>query len=131
MTCPLKFRQKVFATKDKYSLAFEPTSERFDIPIRTLFRWQNKLQPCTTRNQPATRIDRDALAKELQTAPDDYQWERAKRLGVAQRTVGYALKRLAISGKKTLARPKADEAARAASQKKRLAYEARGKAIVY
>ena len=100
MTYPLKFRKKVFAIKDKYGLTFEATSERFDIPIRTLFRWKNKIDPCTTRNKPATKIDMDALAKDLVTAPDDYQWERAKRLGVAERTIGYALKRLAISHKK-------------------------------
>jgi len=100
MTYPIEFRKKVFATKDKYDLTFEQTSERFDIPIRTLFRWQNKMEPCTTRNKPATKIDMEALAKDLESAPDDYQWERAKRLGVAVRTVGYALQRLGISRKK-------------------------------
>ena len=51
MTYPLKFRQKVFVVKDKFHLTFEQTSERFDIPIRTLFRWQNKLEPCLTRTK--------------------------------------------------------------------------------
>ena len=100
MTNPLKFREKVFATKDKYNLSFQETGERFDIPIRTLFRWQNKLEPCTTRNKPATKINMEALAEDVEMYPDAYQWERAKRLGVAHRTVGDALKRLAISRKK-------------------------------
>ena len=100
MTYPLKFREKVFATKDKYNLSFQETGERIDIPIRTLFRWQNKLAPCTTRNKPATKINMEALAKDVEMYPDAYQWERAKRLGVAHRTVGDALKRLAISRKK-------------------------------
>jgi hypothetical protein len=34
MASPLKFRQQVFAVKDKYKLTFEQTSEQFDIPIR-------------------------------------------------------------------------------------------------
>ncbi|WP_198243707.1 IS630 transposase-related protein [methane-oxidizing endosymbiont of Gigantopelta aegis] len=100
MTYPLKFRQKVFAVKEKYGLTFEQTSERFDVPIRTLFRWQKKLEPCLTRNKPATKIDMEALKKDVERYPDDYQWERAKRFNVSQRAIGYALKRLGFSNKK-------------------------------
>tara|TARA_B100002052_G_scaffold248166_1_gene234860 strand:+ start:249 stop:401 length:153 start_codon:yes stop_codon:yes gene_type:complete len=39
------------------------------------------------------------LARDVEQAPDAYQWERAKRLGVAERTIGYGLQRL-ISYKK-------------------------------
>lgn len=100
MTYPLKFRQKVFAVKEKYNLTYEQTSERFDLPIRTLFRWQNKLEPCLTRNKPATKVDMDALKKDVELHPDDYQWERAKRFNVSQSTIAQALKRLGISNKK-------------------------------
>ena len=44
-------------------LALEQTSQRFDIPIRTLFRWQQKIAPCLTRDKPATKIDTDALTQ--------------------------------------------------------------------
>ena len=44
MTYPLQFREKVFAIKDKFDLTFEETSQPFDIPIRTLFRWQQKIE---------------------------------------------------------------------------------------
>ena len=105
MTYPLKFRQKVFATKEKFGLTFEQTSERFDVPIRTLFRWQRKMEPCITRDKPATKLNMDQLAKDVELNPDDYQWERAKRLGVAERTIGYGLKRLGISYKKNAQTP--------------------------
>jgi hypothetical protein len=36
MGMKLKFRQKVFTTKEKFKLTFEQASERFDIPMRTL-----------------------------------------------------------------------------------------------
>ena len=101
MTYPLQFREKVFATKDKLNLTFEQTSERFDVPIRNLFRWQNNMKPNKTRNKPATKIDMDALKRDVESPPDDYQWERAKRFAVAERTIGYALKRLNIGYKKT------------------------------
>ena len=100
MTYPLKFRQQVFAVKDKYTLTFEQTSERFDLPIRTLFRWQNQLEPCLTRNKPATKIDMEALRDDVELHPDDYQRERAERLNASQSAIGQALKRLGISHKK-------------------------------
>lgn len=105
MTYPLKFREKVFATKDKLNLTFEQTSERFDVPVRTLFRWKNKLEPCETRDKPATKIDMDALENDVISAPDDYQWERAIRFGVSERAIGYALKRLEITCKKNFEAP--------------------------
>lgn len=105
MTYPLKFREKVFATKDKLKLSYEQTSERFDVSIRTLFRWQTKITPCTSRNKPATVLDMDALAKDVECMPDAYQWERAERLGVSARTIGYGLKRLQISYKKNTEAP--------------------------
>ena len=105
MTYPLAFREKVFATKDKFDLTFEETSQQFDIPIRTLFRWQQKLKPCTTRNKPATKIDIGTLAWDIQESPDDSQWERAQRFGVTQQAISLVLKRLSITVKKNAARP--------------------------
>jgi transposase len=100
MTYSFEFRQQVFSVKEKHDLTFEQTSERFDIPVRTLFRWQKKMEPCSTRNKPATKINMEALAKDVELSPDDYQWERAERLGVAVRTIGYGLERLGIRYKK-------------------------------
>ena len=51
----------------------------------------------------------DALKKDIEDFPDDYQWERAKRLNVTQPGIHYALKRLKISVKKTLKHSKACE----------------------
>ena len=106
MTYPLKFRQKVFATKEKFQLTYEQTSERFDVPIRTLFRWQRSIEPCTYRNQPATKIDMEALAKEIEELPDDYQWQRACRFNVTQAAITKALQRLNVSYKKNAKTPK-------------------------
>ena len=106
MTYSLDFRQRVFAYKAKKGLTFEQTSEHFDIGIRTLFRWQSKIEPCLTRNKPATKIDMEALAKDVQEAPDDYQWERAARFNVTQQAVAKALQRLSITYKKNAMPPK-------------------------
>ena len=67
MTYSLDFRQKVFTYKAKKELTFEQTSEHFDIGIRTLFRWQSNIEPCSTRNKPATKIDMEVLAQTCMT----------------------------------------------------------------
>ena len=44
----------------------------------------------------------DLLAQDVADYPDAYQYERAVRLGVSIRCVGYALKRLGVTYKKSL-----------------------------
>ncbi|WP_340614640.1 IS630 transposase-related protein [Xenorhabdus thailandensis] len=101
----LDFRKRVLAYKDKHSLTFEQTSAHFEISMRTLFRWCNQIEPCMTRNKPATKIPDAVLRADVQNFPDDYQWERAKRLGVSQSAIHYALKRLRITHKKNVNTP--------------------------
>ena len=103
MTYPLKLRQKVFSIKDKFGLTFQQTSERFDIPIRTLFRWQRQLEPVTRRNKPATKIDMGALSQHVTDHPDAYLHEIAEAFDVTPQAIHYALKRLGISYKKNAA----------------------------
>jgi hypothetical protein len=42
----------------------------------------------------------EALARDVEEKPDDFQYERAIRLGVSESCVGRALKRLKMSRKK-------------------------------
>ncbi|GAA3600531.1 IS630 transposase-related protein [Flavivirga amylovorans] len=100
MAYSLDFRQQVFKIKQKEGLTFQELSERFSIPIRTLFRWQKRIEPKTKRNKPSTKIDMEALSKDVKDNPDHYQYERAKTFGVSQSAIFYALKRLNISNKK-------------------------------
>ena len=110
MTYPLKFRQKVFLTKQKFNLTYQETSERFDIPIRTLFRWQKQLEPIEKRNKPATKIDMEKLLRHVKDHPDAYLCERAEEFGVSLQAIFYALKRLGISYKKNENTPKSQRA---------------------
>ena len=100
MAYSLDFRQQVFKLKQKEQLTFQELSDRFGVPIRTLFRRQKRIEPKTKRNKPSTKIDMEALRKDVQDYPDRYQYERAKIFGVSQRAIFYALKRLNISYKK-------------------------------
>lgn len=96
----LDFGRQVFKIKHKEKLTFQQVSDRFGVPIRTLFRWQNRIEPKTQRNKQSTKIDMEALAKDIKDYPDHFQYERAKKFGVGQSAIYYALKRLKISYKK-------------------------------
>lgn len=100
MSYSLDFRKRVFKLKAKKGLTFEETSQHFGIGIRTLFRWEKKIEPCLTRNKPATKIDMEALRKDIEERPDAYQHERAALFGVTPGAIGAALKRLGVSRKK-------------------------------
>ncbi len=82
MTYSIDFRRHALAYKESNDLTFEKTSEHFAISLRTLFRWHDNIVPCSTRQKPATKLDMDKLTKAVEDYPDDYQWERAKRLHV-------------------------------------------------
>lgn len=100
MTYDLKFRRHVLATRAKESLSFAQVAARFNLSIQTVFSWTKRLAPKITRNKPASKIDMLALAEDIEKYPDAYQYERAQRLCVSQRCIGYALKRLGVTYKK-------------------------------
>jgi transposase len=105
MTYSLDFRRKVMSIKEREGLGREETARRFGIGVATLDRWAKRLEPKATRDKPATKIDREALARDVEQPPDAYQRERAARLGASQRGVCAALKRLGISRKKNAVAP--------------------------
>ena len=100
MTYSLDFRKKVLKLKAEENLSYEATAERFKIGKTTLVRWHTKLEPQLTRNKPATKINMEALKQDVEKYPDAYQYERAKRLGVSQKGIFEALKRLGVTYKK-------------------------------
>lgn len=100
MSYPLKFREKVLTIKKRRKLTLEETSKRFEIGTATISRWLIKIEPCLKRDRPAIKIDMKELIKDVKNIPDAYQRERAARLGVSRRCIGYALIRLKFSYKK-------------------------------
>ena len=100
MAYSLDFRKHVFKVKEEEKLTIAETAERFKISIASIVRWNNKLEPQTTRQKPPTKIDTEALKQDIQDFPDAYQHERAERLGVSQMGICHALKRLKITYKK-------------------------------
>ena len=102
MTYPLQFRQHLFAVIKREGLSHSEAARRFGIGLSSLRRWAKKIEPQSTRNKPATKIDMVALAKDVQAHPDAYQFERAQRFGVSARGIGHALRRLGVRRKKNM-----------------------------
>jgi transposase len=94
------FRRKALLIREKRGLSLLETGELLGVGVASLFRWTKKLEPNKTRNKPATKIDMEALARDVEEKPDDFQYERAIRLGVSESCVGRALKGLKMSRKK-------------------------------
>ena len=100
MTYSLDFRRKVLKVKEEEQLTFASTAERFGIGKNTVLLWSKDIEPKKNRNKPATKIDMEALKKDIETYPDAYQYERAQRLGVSKSGIHYGLKRLHVTYKK-------------------------------
>ena len=100
MTYSLDFRQKILSVKASEHLTFAEVSKRFKVGIASIVRWSKKIEPQKTRNKPATKIDMEALKKDVEDFPDAYQHERADRLKVSQKGIFAALRRLGVTYKK-------------------------------
>ncbi len=102
MAYSIDFRRKVLEIKERDGLSSEKTALRFGISESSVFRWSKRLEPCRTRNKPATKIDMAELARDAEKYPDAFQHERAQRSGCSQRGICEALKRLKITRKKNV-----------------------------
>jgi len=100
MTYALALRRKIFKIKSDRHLTFLEISQLFTISMATLFRWSKKIEPNTTRNKPTTKINMDALKKDISTFSDAYQFERTERLGVSTGCIFHAFECLNVSYKK-------------------------------
>ena len=100
MAYPSFFRKKVLAYREKHNATITATAEYFKIGTASVTRWAHKQEPAKTRNKQPLKIKDEALLADVKKYPDAFQYERAKRLGVSQNGIFYALKRLKISYKK-------------------------------
>ena len=81
-------------------MTFEKAAEQYNISPTTIQKWKKRLHSKNTRNIKPTKIVNEALLKDVQTHPDSYHYERARRLGCSASGVCVALKRLGITQKK-------------------------------
>ena len=96
MTYSLDFRRKVLSVKKKEHLSFAKVAKRFDVGLASVVRWSASIVPKKTRNKPTTKINMQALQKDILAYPDAYQYERAQRFGVSKNGIWHALRRLIV-----------------------------------
>ena len=100
MTYSRDIREKVLKVKKEEGIGFKKVAKRFGVALRTVVKWEKNIESKKIRNKPSTKINMDALKKDIEMYPDGYQYERAERLGVSQPGIWHALKRLNITYKK-------------------------------
>jgi transposase len=100
MTYSTDLHRKVLSIKAQENLTNTEVAKRFGIGIANISRWNKNLEPKRTRNKPATKIDMEALKRNVELHPDAYHHERAMRFNVTKGGIRKALKQLGISYKK-------------------------------
>jgi len=108
MTYSSDFRRKVLSIREREGLTIAEVASRFCVGVASVVRWLKHPDPKSTRNKPATKIDMEALARDVLEHPDAYQYERAKRLVVSEKGIGHALRRMGVSYKKKPASSKGE-----------------------
>ena len=100
MTYSTDFRQHILSTRQEDNLSLRATSKRFKVSVTTISLWEKGSVPKHTRNRKPSKIPDDKLIQDVKDYPDAFQYERAERLGVSQRGISDALKRLKLTRKK-------------------------------
>ncbi|QIV94812.1 IS630 transposase-related protein [Allofrancisella frigidaquae] len=102
MTYSLDFRKKVLSIKKSEGLTYQATADRFKIGKNSVYLWSKQINSKVTKSRPEIKLTQAKLLDDVRAYPDDYQYERAQRLGVSQSCICYALQRLEITCKKRL-----------------------------
>ena len=100
MTYSADFRAQVIKSVKEQGMSIRQACAFYNINNVTVQRWLKDPSIKKTRNKPPTKISNNALLADVANYPDDYMYERARRLGCSKSGIEAALKRLGISKKK-------------------------------
>ncbi|SNT69461.1 IS630 transposase-related protein [Psychrobacter sp. LV10R520-6] len=101
MTYSLDFRKQVLKSLDD-GMTYAQAVEFYDLSPTTIQNWKRRIHSKATRQTKPHKIIDDVLLNDVKEYPDDYQYERARRLNCSSTGIHSALKRLKISKKKDL-----------------------------
>ena len=73
MTYSVDFRKKVLKVREQEGLSIEAVAIRFGVGKASVMRWLIDLEPKTKRDKPATKIDMEALKKDVELHPESYK----------------------------------------------------------
>ena len=72
MTYSRDLREHILQVKNDEGLSFEATASRLHVAIRSLFRWQQRIEPQKHHKQKSKKIDLEKLADNVAAHPDWY-----------------------------------------------------------
>ena len=101
MTYSLDFRMQVLKSIDE-GMTFAGAAEFYNLSPTTIQNWNRRVHSKATRQTKPYKIPDDVLLYDVLEHPDDYQYERARRVNCSKTGIYHALKRLGISQKKDL-----------------------------
>lgn len=101
MTYSIDYRKQVLSSITD-GMTIREASLFYGLSTSTIRSWQQSLFPKTTRNKALTKIPDDALIEDVRRFPDDYNYERARRLNCSKTGIFNTLKRLGVSQKKDI-----------------------------
>ena len=101
MTYPAHIRKKILAELEDRT--YREVAARHRISPNTLATWKKREQPQPkgSRRSAPRLLTEEVIRQDVAEHPDDYQWERAARLGCSQNGIWKALKRYSQIAKKT------------------------------
>ena len=105
MTYFLDCHKQVLKSLDE-GMTFAGAAELYNLSPTTIQNWKRRVHSKTTRQTKPHKISDDVLLNDVKEYPDDYQYERARRLNCSKTGIYHALKRLGISQKKDLSASK-------------------------
>ena len=98
MTYPAHIRKKILAELEDST--YREVAARHRISPNTLATWKKQPHPKGSRRSTPRLLTEEVIRQDVAEHPDDYQWERAARLGCSQNGICKALKRYRITVKK-------------------------------
>ena len=130
MTYPAHIRKKILAELENST--YREVAARHRISPNTLATWKKQPQPKGSRRSMPRLLTEEVIRQDVAEHPDDYQWERAARLGCSQNGICKALKRYRFTvKKKDFRHRKADEEKRHEFLEVKSVYEERLHPFVY
>ena len=98
MAYPAHIRKEILAELEDST--YREVAARHRISPNTLATWKKQPQPTGSRRSTPRLLTEEVIRQDVAEHPDDYQCERAARLGCSQNGIWKALKRYRITVKK-------------------------------
>ncbi len=95
---PKAFRQQVISyLRGGHSV--RKTAAKFEVSPNTVQNWKRDIRSKVSNNSAPRKITKEMLLKDVEQYPDDYHYERARRLNCSKSTICANMKKFKISKK--------------------------------